>query len=89
MKKYVVLKLIGLAILAMITLVIISILEVTLYSYVVNPGQDVSVYEEHAKFSAPFISGIFGFIIFFLVSHFYLLNSQIFRYPNNNVVRGI
>ncbi len=68
MIKYVVLKLIGLAILTMIMLVIISILEVTLYSYVVNPGQEVSVYEAHAKFSAPFISGIFGFIIFFLIA---------------------
>lgn len=71
MKKYIVLKLIGLAILAMITLVIISILEVTLYSYVVNPGQAVSVYEAHAKFSAPFISGIFGFIVFFLITRYW------------------
>ena len=68
MKKHIVVKLIGLAILAMITLVIISILEVTLYSYVVNPEQEVSVYEAHAKFSAPFISGIFGFIVFFLIA---------------------
>ncbi|MET0946407.1 MAG: hypothetical protein ABWY22_13425 [Flavobacterium sp.] len=68
MKKYTLLKLVGLAILVMIALVIISILEVTLYSYVINPGQAVSVYEEHAKFSAPFISGIFGLIIFFLIA---------------------
>lgn len=68
MKRYIVLKLIGLAILTMIILVIISILEVTLYSYVVNPGQEVSVYEAHAEFSAPFISGIFGFILFFLIA---------------------
>ena len=68
MKQYIVLKLIGLAILTMITLVIISILEVTLYSYVVNPGQEVSVYEAHAEFSAPFVSGIFGFILFFLIA---------------------
>ena len=44
MKKNIVLKLIGLAVLTMITLVIISILEVTIYSYVINPGQEVSVY---------------------------------------------
>ncbi len=68
MKQYVVLKLIGLAILTMITLVIISILEVTLYSYLINPGQEVSVYESHAEFSAPYISGIFGFIVFFLIA---------------------
>ncbi len=68
MKKYIVLKLIGLALLAMITLVIISFLEVTVYSYVINPGQENSVYEAHAEVFAPFISGLFGFIIFFLVA---------------------
>jgi hypothetical protein len=66
MKKYIVLKLIGLAILVMITLVILSILEVTLYSYAINPGHEKSVYEAHAQSSAPYISGIFGFIVFFL-----------------------
>ena len=68
MKKYVIFKLIGLAILTMITLVIISILEVTIYSYLINPGQDVSIYDAHAEITAPYISGIFGFIIFFLVT---------------------
>ena len=68
MKKYIVLKLIGLAILAMITLVIISILEVAVYSYVVNPGHEQSVYDAHAQISAPYVSGIFGFIVFFLVA---------------------
>jgi hypothetical protein len=71
MKKYIILKLLGLAILTMITLVIISILEVIVYSYVVNPGQINSVYENHAQFSAPFISGIFGFIIFFLIARYW------------------
>ena len=80
MKQYVVLKLIGLAILTMITLVIISILEVTLYSYVVNPGQDVGVYEAHANSSAPYISGIFGFIIFFLVTRYWKKK----EYPNGS-----
>ena len=68
MIKYTILKLIGLVILTMITLVIISILEVTLYSYVINPGQDVSVYDAHAEMTAPYISGIFGFIVFFLIA---------------------
>ena len=71
MKKYVVLKLIGLAILTMITLVIISILEVAVYSYIINPGQDVSVYDAHAQSSAPYISGIFGFIIFFFIARYW------------------
>jgi hypothetical protein len=68
MKQFVILKLVGLAVLTMVTLVIISILEVTIYSYVINPGQDVSAYEAHANSSAPFVSGIFGFVIFFLVA---------------------
>lgn len=68
MNKYILPKLIGLAILTMITLVIISVLEVTCYSYLINPGQDVSFYEAHANVTAPYVSGIFGFVIFFLVT---------------------
>lgn len=71
MKKYIILKLIGLAILTMITLVIISFLEVAVYSYLINPGQEESVYEAHANASAPYISGIFGFIVFFLVTRYW------------------
>ena len=71
MKKYIVLKLIGLTILTMIALVIISILEVALYSYVVNPGQEQSIYDAHAEFSAPYISGVFGFIVFFLIARYW------------------
>lgn len=71
MKQYVILKLIGLAILTMVTLVVISIVEVAVYSYIINPGQDESVYEAHANVSAPYISGIFGFIIFFLVARYW------------------
>lgn len=71
MQQYVALKLIGLAVLIMITLVIISILEVTLYSYLINPGHDFSVYEVHANSSAPFVSGIFGFILFFLIARYW------------------
>ncbi len=71
MKKFVILKLTGLALLTMITLVIISFIEVAVYSYLINPGQAEGVYEAHAQFSAPFISGIFGFIIFFLVAGYW------------------
>jgi len=71
MQKYTVLKLIGLAILTMITLIIISFIEVALYSYFVNPGHEIGVYEAHAEFSAPYVSGIFGFIVFFLVAMFW------------------
>jgi len=71
MKKYVILKLIGLAILTMITLIIISFVEVAFYSYLINPGQEQSVYEAHANSSAPYISGIFGFIVFFLIARYW------------------
>ena len=71
MKKYVILKLIGLALLTMITLVIISFIEVAVYSYLINPGQENNVYEAHAEVSAPYISGIFGFIVFFLVARYW------------------
>lgn len=71
MKKYIILKLIGLVILTMITLVMISFLEVAVYSYLINPGQEQSVYESHANSSAPYISGIFGFIVFFLVVRYW------------------
>lgn len=71
MKKYVALKLVGLVILTMALLVVISILEVAVYSYVVNPGQDESIYEAHANISAPYVSGIFGFIIFFFVARYW------------------
>ncbi len=78
MKKYVILKLVGLVMLTMIALVAISILEVTVYSYIINPGQDVSVYDAHAEMTAPYISGIFGFIVFFLVARHWKKK----EYPN-------
>lgn len=71
MKDYLFLKLLGMAILAMTTLVIISFLEVAIYSYFVNPGHEMPVYEAHAQFSAPFVSGIGGFIFFFLVLRYW------------------
>lgn len=67
MKDYLFFKLLGMAFLTMVILVIISFLEVAVYSYLVNPGHEMPVYEAHAQFTAPYISGIFGFIVFFLV----------------------
>ena len=78
MKKYIHIKLIGLAILTMMVLIILSFLEVAVYSYLINPGQEQSVYEAHANTSAPYISGIFGFIVFFLVARYW--NKK--EYPN-------
>lgn len=74
MKKYVILKLIGMAFATMTTLVILSFLEVAVYSYLINPGQDQSVYEAHANLSAPYISGIFGFAIFYLIARYWKKN---------------
>lgn len=71
MKQYMILKLIGLTILTMMVLIILSFLEVAVYSYLINPGQEQSVYEAHANISAPYISGIFGFIVFFLVVRYW------------------
>ncbi|MBK9271427.1 MAG: hypothetical protein IPM48_07505 [Saprospiraceae bacterium] len=78
MKKYTILKLVGLSILTMICLVAISFLEVAVYSYLINPGQEQAVYEAHANISAPYISGIFGFILFFLVTRYWKKK----EYPN-------
>jgi len=52
----------------MITLVIISNIEVAQYYYFTNPGHEFIVYEAFAEYSASFILGIFRFIIFFLVA---------------------
>jgi len=78
MEKYTVLKLIGLAILTMATLILLSFIEVAIYSYFINPGHEVGIYESHAQDSAPYISGIFGFIIFFLVARYWTKKD----YPN-------
>ncbi len=71
MKQYMILKLVGLVILTMAILIALSFLEVAIYSYLINPGQDQSVYEAHANVTAPHVSGIFGFIIFFLVVRYW------------------
>ena len=62
----------------MITLIIISFLEVAMYSYLINPGQEQSVYEAHANTIAHYISGVFGFVVFFLVARYWKKK----EYPN-------
>lgn len=71
MKDFLFLKLFGMALLAMTILVLVSFLEVVVYSYLINPGHEMPVYEAHAQFTAPYISGIFGFIVFFLVLRYW------------------
>ena len=87
MKKYMLLKLIGITVTTTIVLVGISILEVFLYSIFINPNQVSSVYDAHAEVSAPWISAIFGFMIFFLLVRFWaekntdILKKLAFLYP--------
>jgi hypothetical protein len=61
------LKLVGVAFLLHIVLIIISILEVTIYSYLIVPGKDEAFYKTHAEISGPWISGIFGSLFIFLL----------------------
>jgi len=62
------LKLIGWSVLIHIFLVALSFVEVYLYSILINPGQDQSIYELHAQQSAPYISILFGIPFFYFVS---------------------
>lgn len=71
MKKYRIPKLIGISILSMICLVLISFLEVFLYSYLIDPGHEHAFYEAHAELTAPWISSIFGCILFFLIVRYW------------------
>jgi len=71
------LKLIGSAILLHIVLIALSILEVAIYSYLIAPGKDEAFYNAHAQISGPWISGICGsLIIFLLVRNFIKKNSE-------------
>jgi hypothetical protein len=62
----------GLALLLHITLIILSIIEVAIYSFAVMPGRDEAFYEEHANVSGPWVSGIFGFILTFLIVRWFI-----------------
>ena len=76
------LKLLGWAILIHIILIVLSILEVVAYSTIINPGHEQSFYEQHAQTTAPYISIIFGIILFFFISR--LLVKK--RYDNRQVI---
>lgn len=62
------LKITGWALLIHIILIALSILEVVIFSALIEPGQQPTYYEEHAQISAPYISIIFGIILFFFIS---------------------
>jgi hypothetical protein len=61
------LKLIGVVLLIHVSLILLSVIEVTIYSYLANPGQAEEVYNAHATQSAPWISYIFGSLFMFLL----------------------
>ena len=70
------LKLIGVAFLLHIALILLSILEVAIYSYLIAPGKDEAFYKGHAEITGPWISGIFGSLfIFMLVRRFIKQNN--------------
>lgn len=70
-QRYFWLKLIGVAILLHIFLILISILEVVIYSYLIVPGKSNEFYHDHATLSGPWVSAIFGSLaMFFLVKWF-------------------
>lgn len=70
------LKLIGFAILLHIILIVLSILEVAIYSYLFAPNKDEAFYNAHAEISGPWVSGICGsLIIFLLVRNFIKKNN--------------
>lgn len=61
------LKIVLWAIAIHVILIVISIAEVFVYS-LINPGLENAAYADHATISGPYISMIFGFILFFLIT---------------------
>lgn len=66
------LKLLGVVLLLHITLIALSILEVAIYSYLINPGHDNDFYSAHAMESGPWVSVIFGSAFCFLLVRRYM-----------------
>lgn len=66
------LKLIGFAFLLHIVLILLSILEVAIYSWLIVPGKEEAFYKSHAEVSGPWISGIFGSLFIFLLVRRYI-----------------
>jgi len=52
-----------------IMLIVLSILEVFIYS-LINPNHEDSFYTNHAELTGPYISIFFGFIIFYFVASY-------------------
>lgn len=52
-----------------IILIILSVLEVFIYS-LISPNHENSFYKEHAELTGPYISIFFGFFIFYFVARY-------------------
>lgn len=59
---------VGGAVLAEVAQVTAAVLWVAIYSHLLNPGQPMTVYEQHAQASGPWVSIIAGFPIFYFAS---------------------
>lgn len=64
-------KLTSLALLLHLVLIILSFIEVYLYS-LLRPGNDEAFYQAHAMASAPWMATIFGSIFIFLIVRWYI-----------------
>lgn len=71
-QKYFWLKLIGTAVLLHVALILLSIIEVAVYSLVIEPGHNEAFYMSHANSSGPWVSGIFGALFMFLLVRWFL-----------------
>lgn len=66
--KSIVLKTILWAVASHVILIALSFLEVFLYSILINPGQEESVYSDHAAVSAPYVAIIGGIFLFIFIA---------------------
>lgn len=73
MEKNTVLKLIGMTFASMISLIILSIIWVAIYSYTIDPGHDQAYYEAYADVSTPWVASIGAFILFYIVTRFWMI----------------
>jgi hypothetical protein len=78
------LKLTGAALLLHVALIFLSIIEVVIYSYLVDPGHEEVYYSRHATRSGPWISMVFGSVFMFLIVRRYLK-----RYSHRNVAYAL
>ena len=82
-EKKLIFKVIAWSIAIHIVLIVLTILEVFVYSHLINPGKELTEYEAHAQASGPYISLIFGFILIFVIAK-HLLG----KYPDNRAFIG-